>query len=219
MKSNRFLIKYRIKNKDRDFVIKLKLASFLFIFIISFGIIYFLKPTTILASILKEKSENYATASTNKYSFQGDFKKISNEKYIIPANGVITSNYGMRTDPINGKYSKHTGIDISCYTHRDNIYSVADGIVTFAGKQSGYGYCVEIKHVFENETIYSFYAHLSKVKVKLNEAVTQGQIIGNEGGEPGSDPNPGNSTGHHLHFELRKNSGFGNDINPTFIFG
>ena len=47
------------------------------------------------------------------------------------------------------------------------------------------------------------------------DCVVQGQVIGLEGGDPTSDPTPGNSTGHHLHFEIRRVSGYGNDVDPT----
>ncbi len=218
MNSNIFLLKYRIQNNDKNFISKIRLITCILMLIIFSILIFFIKPTTILANILDKKKDYYATNSFYNYSFQDSLKQSENSKYIIPAKGVITSNYGMRNDPINGTYSKHTGIDISCYTHRDNIYSIADGIVTFSGSQNGYGNCIEIKHEFENETIYSFYAHLSKITIRVNDSVKQGQIIGNEGGQPGVDPNVGNSTGHHLHFELRHASGFGNDIDPTFIF-
>ena len=62
---------------------------------------------------------------------------------------------------------------------------------------------------------YSFYAHLSKINVNLNSTVKKGDIIGIEGGDPYTDPNPGYSTGHHLHFEIRTSSGYGHDIDPT----
>lgn len=216
MNLNIFLLKYRIKNNDRGLIFKVKLTTFLVILIIFLFTIYIFKPTDTLASILDKKRESYATNSVNKYSFQNSFKESNDSRFALPANGIVTSNYGMRNDPISGKYSKHTGIDVSCYTHRDDIYSVADGIVTFVGNQNGYGNSIEIKHEFKNETIYSFYAHLSKIKVKVNDSVSKGQVIGNEGGQPGIDPNIGNSTGHHLHFELRKENGY--DIDPTFIF-
>ena len=49
--------------------------------------------------------------------------------------------------------------------------------------------------------------------------VRQGNVIGIEGGDPKKDPNTGSSTGHHLHFEIRKKSGYGNDVNPKdYIF-
>ena len=93
--------------------------------------------------------------------------------------------------------------------------SIADGEVTYAGVQKGFGNSVEIKHVVNGETIYSFYAHLSKIDVQKGQKVKHGETIGLEGGDPKTDQNVGNSTGHHLHFEIRKASGYGNDIDPT----
>lgn len=93
--------------------------------------------------------------------------------------------------------------------------SIEKGIVTWAGVQSGYGNCIEIEHNVNGEIFYSFYAHLSKINVSKGQEIIQGQIIALEGGDPNTDPNHGNSTGHHLHFEIRKASGYGNDIDPT----
>ena len=116
--------------------------------------------------------------------------------------------------PVTGEKKFHSGIDISGTWHTE-IYSVLEGEVTYAGVQSGYGNCIEIKHIVNGETIYSFYAHLSRIDVKLGDTVSQGEVIGLEGGDPGLDANPGTSTGHHLHFELRSASGSGNSIAPT----
>ena len=69
--------------------------------------------------------------------------------------------------------------------------------------------------MIDGEIVYSFYAHLSQINVTKGDCVVQGQVIGLEGGDPTSDPNHGNSTGHHLHFEIRKASGYGNDVDPT----
>ena len=137
------------------------------------------------------------------------------EEYILPMNDdyVITSNYGYRINPITGENKLHAGIDIVGTWHTE-ILSVADGIVTYAGVQSGYGNCVEIKHTVNGETVYSFYAHLSEIRVKVGEEVSQGTVIGLEGGAQ-SDPNHGSSTGHHLHFEIRSASGSGHSMNPT----
>lgn len=170
------------------------------------------KPFTIL-----KEDFNYRITHQKQAKLYPVFNNTtkSTKKYISPVEGVITSDYGYRTNPITGIYSHHTGIDISCYRHRDNVLAIADGIVTFSGSQEGFGYCIEIKHEFENEIIYSFYAHLSNINVSTGQTVTQGSVIGNEGGDPYSDPNPGYSTGHHLHFELRNKSGYGNDINPS----
>lgn len=136
--------------------------------------------------------------------------------FIKPLDGsyIITSEYGTREHPTTGVVKKHTGIDL-CGEHHANVYAVADGEITFAGEQNGFGNCIEIKHTLEDGTVvYSFYAHLSKVDVEVGDQVSIGEKIGNEGGDPETDPNPGSSTGHHLHFEIRTQSGYGNDINP-----
>lgn len=142
-------------------------------------------------------------------------KDTLESEFILPMNCeyTITSEYGYRTHPTTGEYKKHTGIDLGG-EHHTEILAVADGEVTFAGVQNGFGNCVEIKHIVNGVTVYSFYAHLSRIDVKVGDVVKQADIIGLEGGEPDSDPNPGNSTGHHLHFEIRNASGYGNDVDP-----
>lgn len=126
---------------------------------------------------------------------------------------VITADYGMY-DPWNsGVLTKHTGIDLSG-VHRDKVLAVYDGIIVFAGSQNSYGNCIEIKHEIDGIEIYTFYAHLSSINVSIEQEVKQGQVIGIEGGDPFIDPNPGNSTGHHLHFEVRTSKDYGNDVDP-----
>ena len=143
-------------------------------------------------------------------------KKIEGQPtFILPIKGnyKITSEYGTRTHPVTGVVKKHTGIDLGG-EHRTEIYAVANGEVVFAGVQNAFGNCIEIKHEVDGEVIYSFYAHLSRIDVKVGQEVNQGEVIALEGGDPNTDPNPGSSTGHHLHFELRNKSGYGNDVNP-----
>ncbi len=125
----------------------------------------------------------------------------------------ISSNYGYRIHPITGEKKLHSGIDL-VGKHHTEILTIADGTVTYAGVQNGYGNCIEIKHIVNGEAIYSFYAHLSKIDVKVGEKVEAGKIIGLEGGAE-TDPNHGTSTGHHLHFEIRTASGSGHSIDPT----
>lgn len=87
----------------------------------------------------------------------------------------------------------HTGIDYGCPTGTP-IYASADGTVFYTGwKDGGYGNCVFIKHPDGFVTIYE---HLSKVSVTVGQTVKQGQTIGYSG-------STGNSTGPHLHFEIR----------------
>lgn len=140
-------------------------------------------------------------------------------EFILPiaCDYVVTSEYGERVHPITKEVSKHTGIDLAG-EHHTEVFAIADGEVTFAGSFGGFGNCVEIKHVVNGETIYSFYAHLSRIDVAAGDVVTQGQVIGLEGGDPATDPNVGYSTGHHLHFEIRNASGYGNDVDPNGYF-
>lgn len=115
----------------------------------------------------------------------------------------VTSEFGSRIHPVTGKQSFHTGIDLAGQWH-SNIMSVKDGTIVFAGVQRGYGNCVEIEHKDESgKSFYTFYAHLARIDVVKGQSVIQGNVIGIQGGDPKRDPNPGYSTGSHLHFEVR----------------
>lgn len=114
--------------------------------------------------------------------------------------------------------SFHTGIDLAGVWHTE-ILSVLDGKVVFAGVLGGYGNCVKIEHTYKNETIYSLYAHLAEIYVYDGQEVKQGNVIGTQGGDPVKDKNAGNSTGTHLHFEIRKNES-GDFQNPrNYLYG
>ena len=171
------------------------------------------------AEIVKwvDPDKQVETASINSIStYSSRSASISNQDFILPmsCSYVITSPYGYRVHPVTGETKFHSGIDISGTWHTE-IFAVADGEVTYAGVQSGYGNCIEIKHTVNGETVYSFYAHLSQINVTKGQKVKQGEVIGLEGGDPEVDPNPGTSTGHHLHFEMRNSSGSGNSIDPN----
>lgn len=88
----------------------------------------------------------------------------------------------------------HKGIDISSPKGTD-VYAALDGTVTYSGWQNGYGYIVIIKH---SDTVSTAYAHNSKLIAKVGDKVTQGQVISKVG-------STGDSTGNHLHFEVRIN--------------
>ncbi|WP_210115062.1 M23 family metallopeptidase [Roseovarius aestuariivivens] len=105
-----------------------------------------------------------------------------------------TSGFGMRWGRM------HSGTDFAA-PHGTPIYSTADGVVTHAGWQSGYGRLVKIQHEFGIETRY---AHMSKIRVKKGQRVSRGQQIGDMG-------NTGRSTGTHLHYEVRVG---GKAVNP-----
>ncbi|WP_290773207.1 M23 family metallopeptidase [Anaerofustis sp.] len=134
--------------------------------------------------------------------------------FIKPVEGTITSEYSYRIHPITGKKTKHNGLDIGAKWH-DKIKATSDGVVVETGTdKGGYGNYIKIKHKYD---IYSFYAHLSKVKVRKGQKVKQGEWIGNEGGDPIRDKNPGSSTGHHLHFEIRTSSDVADCVNPLIF--
>jgi len=139
---------------------------------------------------------------------------IFNGDYPMPAKGEITSPYGYRTHPITGKYKMHTGIDIGTSWHTE-IISIADGQVAKVGVDRGYGQYIIIRHDVEKETFYSVYAHLSKIFVLPDAEVKQGGVIALEGGDPENDPLPGTTTGHHLHFEIRKTLSARSHTNPA----
>lgn len=114
----------------------------------------------------------------------------------------ITDRFGARKDPFTGQEGDfHHGVDFALNWH-SSVLSVADGKVTFAGANDSLGNYVMIRHGMLGQTTYTLYGHLSAILVKEGDKVRAGQTIGLEGGEPKKDPNPGSSTGHHLHFAM-----------------
>jgi len=116
----------------------------------------------------------------------------------------IGSHFGYRTDPFYKVTKFHEGIDFTAAVGTP-IYVTGDGVVTEAEYNSGYGLSIKVNHGFGYET---FYAHLSKVKVKVGQKVTRGAVIGLVG-------NTGKSTSPHLHYEVLKN---GQPLNPIYFF-
>jgi murein DD-endopeptidase MepM/ murein hydrolase activator NlpD len=104
----------------------------------------------------------------------------------------------------NDYWDGHLGIDIAAGTGAQ-IYAVDSGVVVFAGwARFGYGYTIMIDH---GNGYQSLYAHLSKVAVGCGRSVNQGSVIGYAG-------DTGNSTGSHLHFEIRYLGGF---VSPWYV--
>ena len=115
-------------------------------------------------------------------------------QFAWPVRGPITSPFGMRTDPVTGRYQLHSGIDIGA-DYGVPIQSAADGNVIYAAWYGGYGYAVIIDHGSGYSTLY---AHCSSMYVSANQPVRRGQVIGAVG-------STGWATGPHLHFEIRRN--------------
>lgn len=113
----------------------------------------------------------------------------------VGINGTyITSPFGNRLHPIQGVYKYHSGIDIGNAGYGAPVLAAADGIVTYAGVMSGYGNCVMINH---GSGIVTLYGHGQTIYATLGQTVKQGDVIMAVG-------STGNSTGPHLHFEVRK---------------
>ncbi|PMQ00793.1 MAG: peptidase M23 [Dictyoglomus sp. NZ13-RE01] len=118
-----------------------------------------------------------------------------------PAWGFISSGFGWRFHPIFRRREFHSGIDIVSFWGAP-VYATADGFVTYAGWESGYGKVIKINH---GRGISTLYAHLSYIKVNVGSYVKKGQLIGLIG-------STGTATGPHLHYEVRRN---GVAVNPT----
>jgi murein DD-endopeptidase MepM/ murein hydrolase activator NlpD len=106
----------------------------------------------------------------------------------------ITSGFSMRFHPILHTWRAHKGVDYGAPTGTP-VRTVGDGKVEFAGQQNGYGNVVQIDHGKGDTTVY---AHMSRIDVRLGQAVERGQRIGAVG-------STGWATGPHLHFEFREN--------------
>lgn len=105
-----------------------------------------------------------------------------------PINGTITSRFGSRSRGL------HTGLDIATSSGTP-IKAAATGVVTYAGYKGSYGYMVVVSH---GNGIETYYAHCSRLYVSAGDSVSQGTVIAAVG-------STGNSTGPHLHLEVRVN--------------
>ena len=115
--------------------------------------------------------------------------------------GWISSYFGMRNDPINGKRAWHSGVDFAGKADTA-VKAVAAGVVKFAGYKNGYGQLIEINHGSGYKTLYG---HHKKIHVSVGDIVKKGQVIGIMG-------NSGRSTGNHVHYEVHKN---GRVVDPS----
>jgi hypothetical protein len=113
----------------------------------------------------------------------------------------VTSGFGARLDPFFGRPAMHTGIDLH-ETYGDKVAATADGIVTIAGSEGGYGNMVEIDH---GGGLTTRYAHLGSIDVFAHQRVKAGDVVGRVG-------MTGRTTGPHLHYETRID---GEPVNPA----
>lgn len=114
--------------------------------------------------------------------------------------GYISSFFGKRPDPFTGETAFHPGLDFAG-TAGQRVLAVADGVVSFAGRDKGYGKLVEITH---GNGYVTRYAHNSSLLVEPGQTVRRGQALALMG-------STGRSTGPHVHFEVLRN---GRPVNP-----
>lgn len=155
----------------------------------------------------------YAAVDEPYYDYMDGFNTYGG-LFTMPCEGFnITNPYGYWFNPFVGKVVLHRGIDMQP-AHHSEIMAVYGGeVVRVSYGGDGYGQYVQIRHELNGVILYTLYAHLSQIDVEVGDEVEQGDVIGLEGGGD-TDPNPGDSTGHHLHFEVRKGFEYGTDVDP-----
>lgn len=128
-------------------------------------------------------------------------KQSATRRLATPVSGPITAAYGVRGP--RWASGHHTGVDYAVPIGT-SVHAVAPGTVVAAGWAGAFGYQVVIRHA---EGLYTQYAHLSALTVRGGQTVEAGRRIARSG-------NTGNTTGPHLHFEVRTTSRYGSDVDP-----
>jgi murein DD-endopeptidase MepM/ murein hydrolase activator NlpD len=126
--------------------------------------------------------------------------RAGNGRFKRPVDAPISSPFGMRFHPILLIWRMHTGIDFGA-AYGAPIHAAGDGVVVTAGGMGGYGNAILIDH---GGGLATLYGHTSRIVVSAGQHVSVGQVIGYVGSS-------GESTGPHLHFEVRVN---GTPVNP-----
>ncbi len=131
----------------------------------------------------------------NQYASLMDQRDFLNAKPTRkPVVGYYTSGFGVRRSPVGGRLKMHEGLDIANFVGSP-IQVTADGIVIYATVKAGYGQTVIVDHGYGIQT---WYAHTKKILVRRGQKVSRGDIVAQLG-------NSGQSTGPHVHYEIRVN--------------
>ncbi len=147
------------------------------------------KLTAFYAAV--DEQNDQARAADRQRASRGEPRQalgdaVDGNQYWRPTTGTLTQPF----------HPGHSGIDIGV-PEGTPVVAAAEGVVTFAGQQSGYGNHIEVRHA---DGVTTTYSHLSSIGVAVGEPVKPGQQIAASG-------NTGHSTGPHLHFEVRPSEG------------
>jgi len=129
-------------------------------------------------------------------------RAVSGVGFMRPCTGRITSKFGWRKHPVLGYSRLHAGVDFGIPTGTP-VYAAQSGTIILAGRMGGYGNTVVISH---GGGVSTLYGHNSKLRVKVGQKVSRGDVIASSG-------STGLSTGPHLHFEVRVNGTPKNPMN------
>jgi len=146
------------------------------------------KIEPVVTKVATTKKSGTFTTATNISKSKVSLGEVS---LIRPITGKITSRFGAKSSI---RSSAHTGLDIGASSGA-SIKAASSGTVIFAGYKGSYGNLVVVSH---SDSVQTYYGHCSKVYVSSGQKVTQGETIAAVG-------STGNSTGPHLHFEIRVN--------------
>lgn len=166
------------------------------------------KQYTEVATIVRNNESNIASLQDDYEDMldeQKEIQKALNEitgnmigtgQFIWPCPGYykITSKFGYRVNPVTGVYKLHSGVDIGGGNYGARIIAADDGTVSLSKWNGGYGNCVIINH---NNGYSTLYGHMKAASsLRVGQSVKKGDTVGYVG-------STGNSTGPHLHFEIR----------------
>ena len=160
-----------------------------------------------VSAMLKERQAARAAAAAAATAAQSSGGQGASDNWVQgtgqlgwPVSGEITSPYGYRVHPIWGTTIYHSGIDIGV-DEGTPVHAADGGVVVWSGWMGGYGYAVVIDH---GNGLSTLYGHNSELAVDEGQSVAKGQVISYAG-------STGNSTGPHVHFEVRVN---GDPVDP-----
>ena len=166
------------------------------------------KHNSLLREMHQQVDQTALTVKQQFLDFDHLIKELEKKKNLLastpsirPVEGWVTSGFGYRKSPFTGKRDFHAGLDISNKTGTE-IIATADGKISYASRKSLLGNLVTIDHGYGRVTRYG---HLNKILVKRGQRVKRGDVIAHMG-------NTGQSTGPHLHYEVRIN---GTPVDPV----